>query len=43
MTKEEHNQAVIRIADQDRRAFIDDLDIVFMTDRPTRLTRWHTP
>lgn len=43
MTKEEHNQAVIRIADQDRRALVDDLDLVFMTDRPTRLTRWHTP
>ncbi len=40
MTREEHNQAVIRIADHDRRALIDDLDFVFMTDRPSRLTRW---
>ncbi len=41
-TSEEHNQSVIQIADHDRRALIDDLDLVFMTDRTTRLTRWHS-
>ena len=38
----EHYQSVSSIAAQDRRALIDDLDIFFMTDRPTRLTRWVT-
>ncbi len=40
-TSEEHNQQVIQIVDHDRRALIDDLDLVFMTDRTSRLTRWH--
>ena len=38
----EHYQSVSSIAAQDRRALIDDLDLLFMTDRPTRLTRWVT-
>lgn len=42
MTAEEHNQAVIRIADHDRRALIDDFDLLFMTDRPSRLNRWQS-
>ncbi len=42
MTAEEHNQAVIRIADHDRRALADDLDLIFMTDRPSRLNRWQS-
>ena len=42
-SKEDHNRAVIGVADHDRRAIIDDLDIVYMTDRPSRLSRWHTP
>jgi len=41
-TAEEHNQMVIQVADQDRRALVDDLDLVFLTDRTTRLTRWHS-
>ena len=36
----EHYQSVSSIAAQDRRALVDDLDVFFMTDRPTRLTRW---
>ena len=40
-TREEHNQAVIKVADQDRRALMDDLDLLYMTDRTSRLTRWH--
>ncbi len=39
----EHYHYVARIADQDQRALIEDLDLLFMTDRPTRLARWHTP
>ena len=35
-----HYESVSRIADHDRRALGDDLDLFFMTDRPTRLTRW---
>jgi len=42
-SKEEHNQAMIRNADHERRALVDDIDLLFMADRPTRLTRWHTP
>ena len=38
----EHYQSVSFIAAQDRRALMDDLDLLFMTDRPARLTRWVT-
>ncbi len=30
------------IADQDARAFLDDIDMGMRRQRPTRLTRWHT-
>lgn len=40
-TSDEHRQQVSSILEQDRRALNEDLDILFMTDRPTRLTRWH--
>jgi len=30
-----------QVADQDARGLVDDLDWVFMTDRPSRLSRWH--
>jgi len=36
----EHFQTVSNIAAHDGRALIDDLDLFFMTDRPTRLTKW---
>ncbi len=36
----EHYQSVSRIAAHDRRALVEDLEVFFMTDRPTRLTRW---
>ena len=39
---EEHHQRVMRIADRDRRALAEDLDVFFLTDRPSRLTRWHS-
>ncbi|MDO8629008.1 MAG: hypothetical protein Q7R41_00810 [Phycisphaerales bacterium] len=38
----EHLHAVSMSVEQDRRALAEDLDLLFMTDRPTRLTRWHS-
>ncbi len=38
----EHYHTVSMSADQDRRALAEDLDLLFMTDRPTRLSRWHS-
>jgi len=40
-TPDEHRQQVLTSVEQDRRALNEDLDLLFMTDRPTRLTRWH--
>jgi hypothetical protein len=40
-TDEEHFQRVVRIENARRATLTDDLDLLFMTDRPTRLTRWH--
>ena len=37
----EHFQAVSNVAHRDGRALVEDLDVLFQTDRPTRLTRWH--
>ena len=37
----EHFQSVSNVAALDARALVEDLDLLFMTDRPTRLTRWH--
>lgn len=41
MSAEDHYHHVKRISDIDRRALQDDWDVFWMTDRPTRLTRWH--
>ena len=41
-TGDEHEHRVHRALEQDRRALAEDLDVLFMTDRPTRLTRWHS-
>ena len=38
----EHFQAVSNVANQDARALVDDFDLLFLTDRPSRLTRWHS-
>lgn len=38
----EHQHSVSMSLEQDRRALAEDLDLLFMTDRPTRLTRWHS-
>jgi len=38
----EHYQQVSDVAEQDELLLIDDLDLVFLTDRPTRLSKWRT-
>jgi len=39
----EHLHRMNATVDHDARALIDDLDLVLLRDRPTRLSRWHTP
>ncbi len=41
-TPDEHRNQVARVLEQDRRAIAEDLDLLFMTDRPTRLSKWHS-
>jgi hypothetical protein len=41
-TRDEHRDRVHGVLEQDRRALAEDLDLLFQTDRPTRLTRWHS-
>ena len=36
----EHLHTINSTIDQDARAFFEDLDMLYQTDRPTRLTRW---
>jgi len=40
-TPDEHCHRADLILDRDRRALAEDLDLLFMTDRPTRLSKWH--
>lgn len=40
-TGEEHYNRVSRDWEHDRRLLQEDLDLLFMTDRPSRLTKWH--
>jgi len=37
----EHERQVMRVREHDRRLLVEDLDLLFQADRPTRLTRWH--
>jgi hypothetical protein len=37
----EHFQRVVRLDEIRRRQLVDDLDLLFMTERNSRLTRWH--
>jgi len=37
----DHMHSISTLIDHDRRALFDDLDMLYMTDRPTRLSRWH--
>ncbi|RME37542.1 MAG: hypothetical protein D6788_09225 [Planctomycetota bacterium] len=41
-TPHEHYEYVSSIAAHDARALAYDLDLLFLTDRPTRLTRYHS-
>jgi len=41
-TPDEHRHRVVTSLEQDRKSLNEDLDLLFMTDRPTRLTRWHS-
>jgi hypothetical protein len=38
---EAHYHVVRGVSARDTHALVDDLDLLFLTDRPTRLTRWH--
>ncbi len=38
---EDHAYRVSRIVAHDRLSIIEDLDLLFLTDRQGRLTRWH--
>jgi hypothetical protein len=40
-TPDEHYHRALRIEQHARRGLVDDLDLFFLTDRGTRLTRWH--
>ena len=40
-SSDEHYHRVGMILDRDRRALAEDLDLLFLTERPTRLSRWH--
>jgi hypothetical protein len=39
-TGDEHFHRVVRIEDTRRAGLQEDLDLLFMTERPSRLTRW---
>lgn len=39
---DEHYHRSSMILERDRRALAEDLDLLFMTDRPTRLSKWHS-
>jgi hypothetical protein len=36
----DHLHTINTVIDMDQRAFFDDLDLLLLQDRPTRLTRW---
>ena len=38
---DDHHYRTARILRLDNRLLADDLDLLFMTDRSTRLSRWH--
>lgn len=42
LSGDDHRHAIARILEVDRRGLIEDLDYFFLTDRPSRLTRWHS-
>lgn len=38
---DEHRQRIARLLAIDKRAMAEDVDLLFMTERSTRLSRWH--
>lgn len=38
---DDHHERVARVLERDRRNLGDDLDLLFQTDRPSRLSKWH--
>jgi hypothetical protein len=40
-SSDEHFHRSEMILDRERRAMAEDLDLLFLTERPTRLSRWH--
>jgi hypothetical protein len=38
---DDHYQAAYEVSKHDGKALVDDLDMILLNDRPTRLTRWH--
>lgn len=40
-SSDDHFHRVARVLDLDTRLLADDLDLLFMTERSTRLSRWH--
>ena len=38
---DEHYHRTDMILDRERRAMAEDLDLLFLTERPTRLSHWH--
>ena len=38
---QDHYHAVSQVSAHDARALVDDFDLLFLSERPTRLTRWH--
>jgi len=41
MDKEQQVRKYSRISDMNRRMLADDIDAVFLLDKPSQLTRWH--
>ncbi|MHC5111043.1 MAG: hypothetical protein ACYTHJ_14320 [Planctomycetota bacterium] len=39
--EEEHFYKMTRLIDRDSKGIIEDLDMIFQSDRPSRLSRWH--
>lgn len=37
----DHRYQLQSVSTQDQRGIVDDLDMIFMTDRPSRLNKWH--
>ena len=42
LTGSDHRQRIARSSAHDARALVEDLDLLFLTERPTRLSRWQS-